>query len=356
MRFLGRSLTVASFGLVVGLLALGTGASASAGTAPVKIVLVSAGGTNDGSWTQSWYDGTLQAEKALGNKVKVTFVSPPDTTADYDHAAAAALGQGANVFVFATAEVPQLATKYASQFPKAWVGDIEPPRTSYPKNLFTALPNFQDGTFSAGVLAAEVSKTKHIGVIGAFQAPILTSELEGFILGARYVDPSIKISRTYINSFTDPSAALAAGKAEIAAGADVLFSGTDQATQGIYKAAEGTPGTLVITQYFDTYSQAPSVILTSVLYNLQAVAEKIITLAANHQLTNKAYAFTLQNLGVGKLAPFHGNAKDVSATASAELMKIEGEIASGKICIPGPGVLGTNGSGSKVNPQTAVKC
>jgi basic membrane protein A len=345
-------------GIVAVLLALlvASATSATPKAGPVTITLASGGSRNDGSWTQAWYEGSLQGQKEVGSKAKVTFLDPPDTTADYDHAAAAALGSGQNIFVFATAEVPQLTAKYAKQFPNSMLGDVEPPLASYPKNQFSVLPRFQEGTFRAGVLAAEVSKKKHIGVIGAFDFPILTSELESFILGARYVDPSITISRTYINSFTDPAKGLAAAKAQIAAGADVLFSGTDQATQGIYKAAEASPGTLVITQYFDTYKQAPDVILTSVIYNLQGVAEKIIKMAADHTLKNTSYSFGLKDTGVGQLAPYHGNAKYVTAAAKAKLAQVTSAIEAGKLCVPGPEALGKTGSGSKADPQTAVKC
>jgi basic membrane protein A len=292
----------------------------------------------------------------LGDKVKVTFVDETNSVAEYDRAAQAALAGGSDVWMFATAEVPQLVTKYAAQFPDRMVGGVEPPRSEYPKNVFTVLPHFEEGTFRAGVIAGLTTKTNHIGVIGAFDFPILTSELEGFILGARYANPKVKVSRTYINSFTDPAKALTAARAQVASGADVLFSATDAANQGIYKAARQKPGTYVITQYFDTSKQAPDVILTSVIYNLQSVSEKIIALAASGNLKPQHYAFGFKDAGVGQLAPFHANAKAVPAKAKAKLDQVTKAIRGGTICIPGPGELGKSGAASKVDPKAAVKC
>jgi basic membrane protein A len=343
-------------GLVALLAAAAGSAAAAAVTAdPVTVAFATGGSRKDGSWAQAWFEGTQQAQKALGTKAKVTFIDETNSVADYDKAAQAALAGGVDVWFYATAEVPQLVDKYATQFPDRWIGDVEAPRKTYPKNVFTVLPRFWEGTFRAGVLAALVSKSKQLGIVGGFDFPILTSEIEAFILGARYVNPKIKAAVTYINSFTDPVKAAAAAKAQVAAGADIIFSATD-VNQGIYKVAREKKGTWVITQYFDSYNQAPDVILTSVIYNLQAVGKRIITLAANKQLKARHYTFGFKELGVGRLAPFHANAKFVPAAAKARLAQVTALIDDGQLCVPGPERLGKAGSASKLNPKAAVRC
>jgi basic membrane protein A len=179
-----------------------------------------------------------------------------------------------------------------------------------------------------------VSKSGHVGEIGGYSFPQLNWEMNGFSLGARYVNPKIKISSTYVNTWTDVGTTRAAAQAQITAGADVIFSATDQATQGLYAAAEAKGSTYAISQYFDTHSQAPSVVLTSVLFNLQGSVGQLITLGAAGHLKSQNY-LTDYKAGAGKLAPFYNLAPSVVTGAiQSRLGKIESLIASGKLVVP----------------------
>lgn len=352
-RLLAAASAVAAMALLA---ACGSdGDSASGGTAavePVTVGLASGGSRQDGSWTQAWYEGSQTAQAELGDTVKVTFVDETNSVDAYDKSAASFLSGGGDTWIFATAEVPQLVDKFAKQFPDSMVCGVEAPRESYAANICTLLPRFEQGTFLAGFLAGSMSETGHVGVVGAFDFPILTAELEGFVLGARYANPDIKISRTYIQSFSDPAKGRAAALAQMSQGADILFSGVDQATQGIYQAARTAPGTYVIPQYFDSWEQAPDVVLTSVIYNLQGVSQEMIRLAASGELANQHYEFDLKNDGVGKLAPFHELDSQVSDDIKSRLAEVEAQVISGEILVPGPDVLGTTGAGSKLDLAT----
>ena len=215
------------------------------------------------------------------------------------------------------------------------------------------MPRFEIGTFLAGVVAG--SMVDHIGVIGAFDFPILTSELEGFVLGARYVNPEIEVSRVFVNTFVDPAEGRAAAEAQIAAGARIIFTGLSDAIQGVYLAAREQGETYVVAQYFDSFEQAPDVVLTSVIYNLQGVAKKLIELAATGELANQHYSFGLADLDVGRLAPFHDLEAIVPQEAKDNLADATALIESGDLVVPNPGVLGTSGSGSDVDPQSLVQ-
>jgi basic membrane lipoprotein Med (substrate-binding protein (PBP1-ABC) superfamily) len=168
----------------------------------------------------------------------------------------------------------------------------------------------------------------------------------------------VSFSQKYINSWDDTALAKAAAQAFISNGADVLFSATDQASQGMFQAAEAAPRpTYVIPSYFDSHSQAPKVVLTSVLYNLQGVAADLIKRGTQGKIGPHFFQdYTYKNIGVGKLAPYYGLASAVPASAQAGLAKIKADVLSGKIKIPdetvGSPAIGTPDSAKKIDVKS----
>jgi basic membrane lipoprotein Med (substrate-binding protein (PBP1-ABC) superfamily) len=321
--------------LAVGLTALGASASRTAShaaKADYKVAVLNPGTKNDGSWGQAVDEGALQYGKKAG--ATVTLVDALETPAQYQQQASSFANKGYDLVIIANGSDPQVVTALAKQFPKTMFCETAATIPNMAKNVCTNNLTYYDGDFLAGALAAMVSKSGHVGSIGGFSFPQLNWELNGFALGARYVNPKIKVSNTYVNTWTDVGVTRAAAQAQITSGADVIFSATDQATQGLYAAAQAKGDTYAISQYFDTHSQAPKVVLTSVLFNLQGSVGQLIALGAAGKLKNKDY-LTDFNAGAGKLAPFYDLAPGVVTPAiQARLHKIEALIASGKLKVP----------------------
>src|SRR5262249_34041941 len=197
--------------------------------------------------------------------------------------------------------------------------------------------------------------------IGGFDFPALTRQLEAYALGARCVNSHVKVERKYINSFTDAGLAKAAAQAQVGDNADVLASMLDQAVAGVLQAAR-TAGhqVFVIPGYFDSYKLAPTVVLTTILHNIQKVAVDLVKRGEAGKITPYYhYGYGYANFNVGHLAPFHGLGRFVSPSARATLAKIEAQVKAGKIKIPdavasGPGipVIATAGSSDKINVKS----
>lgn len=319
--------------------AVAASASVKKSAKSYEVAVLTPGTANDGSWGEAVGIGARAAR--LGHHIQVSYVANLNTPDQYQQSAASYASKGYKLVILANGSVPSILPVLAKQFPQTTFCLYATTVPLTTKNECLVNPVFQDGDFVAGYLAGMVSKSHDVGVIGGYNFATLNSEMEGFILGARYADPSIKIQETFINSWTDVAAARAAAQAQISAGADIIFSATDQATQGIYAAAESAKGTYVISQYFDTHAQAPSVALTSVLLNLQGVTEQTIVLGSEGKLQKKNYLYG-PSFGVGKLAPFYKLSSVVSSSAKAKLAKVEAEVMSGKIKVP---YLSVSGSG-----------
>jgi basic membrane protein A len=328
---------------------------AAEGNEAAKISMLNSGSKTDSSWTQSWFEGSQQAQQELGDKAEVRYVDNLNSVDALDRAGGAALTEGARALIYATGEVPDSVTKYSERFEDAFVCDVEPPRDSYPENLCTIYPEFQHGAFLAGALAGLATKRDHVGVVTAIDIPFQNLQTEAFILGARYVNPDVKVERVFTQSLTDPAKARAAADAQYSAGADIILSAVDDAIRGIYSAGRKHNG-LVIAQYTDQYNDAPDVVLTSVLYHLDTIGARIIKLAAEDRLEGKAYNFGLKDLDVGVLTPLRGAPAKAAERADWERVEeLEQQIRDGRIVVPDVNVLGKARAADDVDPKSVER-
>jgi basic membrane protein A len=324
-----------------------TGASTAAAI-DYSVAVLSPGSANDGSWGQATTEGVEQAAAEYG----VTIDGKGEnllTPEEYTQQGTAFAKSGTNLVLMANGSVPQSVTKVATDFPDTTVcgAAMTIPEAELPKNACTYDPEQQEGAFTAGYLAALTSKSGKLGVVAGFAFPALTRQVEGFTLGARYAKPDIEVQQVYINSWTDVAAAKAAGAAQYADGVDIIFSATDSATQGLFAAAqEAGPGHYVIASYFDTHEQAPDVVLTSVLYNLQGVNKEMINKGIKGEIEPTNYQFGL-DFGVGELAPFYNLEDAVPAEAQEKTDTLVAEIKDGSLKVPDTTVLGKEGAGAK---------
>jgi basic membrane protein A len=304
-----------------------------------------------------------KAAKDLG--VKTTMVGNVETPDQYVQQGSSFAAKGYNLIVFAHGAMDAPAQKLAKQFPKVqfvqapfeFVNDAA--RKKEPPNLGHVDFKQEQGTFLAGALAAMVSKTKKLGAVYAFPFPALTRQPEGFTLGARCVDPNITVVQKATNSFTDAALARAAASSLYSDGADVIISAVDQAVQGVIAAANaGGGGKYVVASYFDDASLGPKSVLTSVLYNLNGVAEDIIKSYTDKSITSNWYKeYTLADGKVGELAPNPALSSVVTPAIQAKIDALKAKIVSGQIKVPdavtgSPTIGGKVGSGMKIDPKS----
>jgi basic membrane protein A len=331
---------------IVALASTALGSLTRANAPAKKVGVFFVGAKNNRSFGNSVFVGATAATAALKSSgVTVSVIDNMNTSDQYQQQGSAFINQGYDFLLFANGGVPQVVTALTQQFPNVFICEVAATITPLPSNACTVNMNFQYGDFLAGVVAGSITKTNHVGIIIGPPFPVLTSEAEGFLLGARWVNPKVKITETAISSYTDVAPARAAALSQYGSGVDLILSATDQATQGIFQAAQTKSGVWVIPQYFDSYTLAPKVVLTTVLFNINGVVKRVIQMAAAGQLQSKNYVFGY-NDGVGALAPFHANASAVTPTARHRLAVAKAWMASGKLKVP---FLGNLGDAKKYN-------
>jgi basic membrane protein A len=309
--------------------------STAASAAELKVAYIPCGQVNDQSWSQAGYMGAQAAQKELkAAGVNMTLdYSESVAPAQVEAAARDYASRGYGIVVLHCGTFADAAVSVAKGFPKTtFLFATVPPEGPLPPNFWAYDVAQGEASFVSGYLAALVSKGGQVGSVGAFDFPVLTRQMEGFRLGARYANPKVKTLSTYINSWEDAGKAKEAAQAQLDAGADVVFAATDQAARGVFAAAENS-GDYAIASYADQSSLAPKAILVSAVYDYGKLLQNMIVNAYNGKLEpGKFYRYGLD--GYSALIPNPGLASEISKDANAKVAALIEDIKTGKIKIP----------------------
>ena len=316
-----------------------------------KVAYLPCGRVNDQSWSQAGWEGVEAAKQDLGlDEAALSEAVPP---ADIEAAFRDYASRGFKVILAHCGTFASTAEQVAPDFPDSWF-ELSSVETSNTANAFAYDPQQQEGSFVAGVLAGLTTQTDTLGVVAGFDFPAITRQVEGFRLGARFVNPAVDVIVTYIDSWEDASLAKEASLAQIDSGADIIFVATDQAAIGVFEASTER-GTYAIAQYFEQNAMAPEAVLTSVLYDQGPALTEIIRLAIEGQLEDKAVFQPGVADAVGTLAPFYDLESVVPDRAKECVDKVVQDITAGTITVPDTASLGTAGSGEGIDPASIVQ-
>ena len=306
----------------------------------IKVGLVTdVGRINDKGFNQSAYEG-MQAALAEASTCFETEYIETTSQSDYATNIAQFTDSGSNVVIgvgfllgdaLGDAAKANTDIKFISVDGVPGKGHDETWATQNGESLFFA--EDQAG-YLAGVLAASVSTTKHIGVVGGLVVvPPVERFVEGYIDGAKSVDAATKVDFVYTTSFTDPPQGSSAAKQMIDSGADVIFGAGGLTGNGALEAACQATNVFAIGVDTDQFLTLPSVqkcILSSATKNvLGAVRDSLLRIASD-QFKPGFHTDDASTNGVG-LAPFHDQESKVSAETKTLLDATYAGLADGSI-------------------------
>ncbi|HHY39404.1 MAG TPA: BMP family ABC transporter substrate-binding protein [Clostridia bacterium] len=200
-------------------------------------------------------------------------------------------------------------------------------------------PNFASLRFAnwetdyiIGILAAKMTKTNVLGCVAAFEIPSLVRPMEAFKLGAKSINPDIKIKHAFVGSWEDVNKAKEAALALIDQGADILHINADAAAHGALEAAKSR-GVMAIGNTSDQNPLYPDTVLTSSLRNVDRMFELAIGAVEQGTFEGKVYLYGLKDGAVG-WAPFHGFDSKIPQEVKDLMEKTKQDIIDGKIQVP----------------------
>ncbi|MCB0178780.1 MAG: BMP family ABC transporter substrate-binding protein, partial [Anaerolineae bacterium] len=163
-------------------------------------------------------------------------------------------------------------------------------------NVFAYEARAEEGGYVNGVLAATMSQSGVVGVVGPVEAGDAKLYIDGFKAGAEATNPDITVNISYTGSFGDTALAAEAARTHINAGADILTGSAQQVVGAIGVAEEeGVPW---MGTQSDQSPLAPDIVVATQLYDWTDVLVDIIQKHQAGELGGTAYALTLENGGL----------------------------------------------------------
>ena len=192
---------------------------------PMKVGFVYVGPIGDHGWSYQHDQGRLALEEHFGDKVATTFVENVNEGADAERTIRR-LAQAGNEVIFTTSFGFMNGTmRVAKEYPDVTFLHA----TGYKRsdNVGTYLSETYEGRYVTGVAAGLVTKTNTIGYIASFPIPEVIRDINSVYLGAKSVNPDVKIKVIWVNTWFDPAKEADAANAMMDQGADVLVQHTD---------------------------------------------------------------------------------------------------------------------------------
>ena len=223
MRFLATAAARSLF-LILFASALGVGGAVHA-EEPLKVAFVYVGPVGDAGWTYAHDQGRLALEKALGSKVKTTYVENVAEGADAERVIRQLATDGNKVIFTTSFGFMNATVKVAQTFPNVIFEHATGYKTS--KNLGVYEARFYEGAYLLGVMAGQMTKTNTLGFVASFPIPEVIRNIDAYTLGAQSVNPKVRTKVIWVNTWYDPAKERQAAETLIAQGADMLCQNTD---------------------------------------------------------------------------------------------------------------------------------
>ncbi len=182
-------------------------------------------------------------------------------------------------------------------------------------NVFAYEARSEQGGYVNGVVAAMLTKSNVIGVVGPIETGDAKLYVDGFKAGVAATKPEVTVNVNWIGSFSDVALASEAAQTHINAGADAL-TGTAQMVVGAVGVAK-EKGVMWFGTQSDQTSLAPEIVVASQVYKWDVVLRQIIDLVKAGTLGGTAFQADLAN--GGETIEFNpAYTLDVAVTAAAQ--------------------------------------
>jgi len=264
---------------------------------------------------------------------------------DYEPNLRLLVDQGAELVVAVGFMMEAATRKVARDNPRAKFLLIDSPVLDDSGKPIT-LPNVRavvfrehEGSFLAGALAGELTRSGKVGFVGGMQLPLIQKFEVGFRAGVRMVNPAAarQVLVAYTGTFDDERKGIEVGQDLYGRGCDIVFHGAGLDGLGVIKAAQQA-GRWVIGVDSDQSHVAPRNVLTSMIKHADLAVYQAVRDAVNGTFTGGDVVLGLRESGVG-LSPLGGDADPaVTPAARAAALKdvevLRAAVVSGRVVVP----------------------
>jgi basic membrane protein A len=255
---------------------------------------------NDLAFSQSMYEALVSIQEDMGGEEAMELVYSENMFVVDDAAAAIRdyASQGYDLIIAHGSQYGSSLKEIAPDFAETAFAHGTTVDTFVDEgieNVFAYEAASQEGGYVNGVVAAMLTESNIIGVVGPIETGDAKLYVDGFKAGVEATNPDAQVNINYIGSFSDVALASEAASTHISAGADAL-SGTAQMVVGAIGKAEENDVLWFGTQASQT-SLAPSIVVANQIYDWTVVLDDIIAKMDEGVYGGTAYVIDLENGG-----------------------------------------------------------
>lgn len=229
----------------------------------LRVGLITPGSITDAAWNSGAYHGLEEIHDSLGLPVSHVEARTP---AAQEEALQAYAAQGYGLVFAHGYEFQDAAERVSVQYPRTIFIVTSGARTMH--QVSPLIFRLEEASYLAGMVAGRLTTSNVIGFIGGVELPPVKAAYEGWVNGARAVNPAIQSRSTYLNNWDDAALGREAALALIRYKVDVFHHNADAAALGLFQAAKETPGVLVFGANADQSSLAPAIVPGSAMIDL----------------------------------------------------------------------------------------
>lgn len=207
------------------------------------------GSFGDKAFNDSAQAGMEKLQADMGDKVEVQMIEMGNDKTKFEGSLLDASDSDADVIIVGTWDMKEILENVAQEYPdkKYIIFDTDVDYTLGDlSNVYSMSYKQNEAAFLAGVLAASVTSSDMeyanedavIGFVGAKDtAAVINDSAVGFIEGAQFINPDIKVLVSYVGSYVDSAMAKELALTQYSSGADCVFVAAGPASVGVIEAA-----------------------------------------------------------------------------------------------------------------------
>ena len=320
-----------------------SGAPAGTDYSNVKIAVMLSGPPTDGGYCQQGADGVRAIQEKYGLSDSQVAIIDSVTTAETARSEAENLAADGYTVVFGQGgEFATYFEEVAQDYPDTWFvtngGDVTG------DNQFPMCMSTEEGGYVCGVIAGMMTQSNQLGVIAGGDFPSFTKPGVGFALGAKSVNPDVKVSQVVLSA-TNTNEAYETAMNQINNGADLIFPNANEGTTGAIKAVNESDGVYGFGVFGDYISAAPDKVIGNTIPDTNAAYVAVFDAIMAGEAKGE-----IMFLGMAEgIINFTWN-EDVKATLPEEVVTAAEnameEIKAGNVDIPNEYEIGEAGTDS----------
>ena len=228
---------------------------------PVKAAFVYVSPITEAGWTRQHDEGRKAVEKALGDKVKTTFVADVAEGADAERVIRDLAAQGNQIIFTPSFGYMEPTLKVAKDFPNVKFESVTGYKTA--ANVAASNARYYEGRYLAGIAAGRMTQTNVAGYVAGFPIPEVLQGINAFTLGMRSVNPKATVKVVWLNAWFDPPKEREAAMSLFDQQADVVAFHTGSTA---VMAAAQERGKMAVAYHSDMRMVAPDAQIVAVTH------------------------------------------------------------------------------------------